>query len=265
MQPFDSNPERSRIRPLPGSGVESLDRFSVNNPNTPVDLNTGGRNFLIDSAERTRQQLLQEERDRVAAGARRDQNIAPFRMSDKIKIVEYGQARNAVIFDATPEVSEAKNTNYIEIADIREPASILIFISSPGRTFNVNAKLVSRTPQEAQLNFERLHLMKSWAMPDKGSGTTYNAIDLQGNVVDSDVPRILQLFGYGANIKGIPIVMKSINVEYTIETDYISTSSGNAKMPIICPVNMSFQEIRSAEDMAQFNIIDYKQGILQNW
>lgn len=180
--------------------------------------------------------------------------------SDYIKILEQGSDKKYVIFSVTPNVSESKNTNYIEISDIRQAASILVFISSPGRSFTITAKLVSRSEQEATKNFKYLHLIKSWGMPSKGS-----AVDTGGSVIDSEVPKILYLYGYGKQYKGIPMVMKSLSHDFPDDTDYISTASKDAKMPIILTLNMTFQEIRSAEDLRKFNIEKYKTGQLPTW
>ena len=180
-----------------------------------------------------------------------------FLPSEKIKLVEEGSAnRLYVILDVQPEMSEAKSVQYIEISEIRSAASMLIFIGSPSRTFTINAKLVSRNRQEASENFRRLHAMKSWSQPD---------LTKTGNAKDLESPRIIRIYAYGKNIKGIPTVMKSINVDYSIDCDYITTLDGSAQMPIICPVNMTFQETRTSDELSLFDILKYKKGLLNEW
>lgn len=170
-----------------------------------------------------------------------------------------------VNFAVTPEVSESKSVNYIEISEIRQAASILVFIGSPGRNFTVNAKLVSRTSEEADANFSRLNLLKSWAKPDKG-GRSRSAGSPSGNGIDTSAPTILYMYGYGRLMKGIQIVMKSINVDYPTDTDYVQlTGDPKTRMPIIMPVSMTFQEIRSAQQLAQFDLSAYKLGQLERW
>ena len=170
-----------------------------------------------------------------------------------------------VNFAVTPEVSESKSVNYIEISEIRQAASILVFIGSPGRNFTVNAKLVSRTSEEAAANFSRLNLLKSWAKPDKG-GRSRTSGSPSGNGIDTSAPTILYMYGYGRLMKGIQIVMKSINVEYPTDVDYVPLAGDpKTKMPIIMPVSMTFQEIRSAQQLAQFDLSAYKLGQLERW
>lgn len=163
--------------------------------------------------------------------------------------------RKYVILDVTPEFSESGSVSYAEIADIRQAASILIYMGSPGRSFSINAKFVSRTPEEAGENYRMLQLLKSWRTPDKQFATA----------LDSATPRVVRLYAYGNNIKGIPTVMKSINIDFPVDCDYISTADNMAKMPIIFSVSMQFQETRNAKELEQFDIEKYKTGQLQWW
>lgn len=166
-----------------------------------------------------------------------------------------------VNFNVSPEISESKSVNYIEVSELRKAASLMIFLGSPSRNFTINAKLVSRTSEEAERNYRDLQLMKSWAMPDADS----KSVGVGGGSIDQQAPSILYLYGYGNIFKGIQIVMKSINVDYPTDCDYIPLSGGRTKMPIIMNVNMSFQEIRSSEELQQFNMSQYKLGRLAYW
>jgi len=182
---------------------------------------------------------------------------SPFVASEKIKLVEEGNNnRRYVILDVTPEFSESKNVQYAEISEIRAAGSILIFIASPGRTFSINAKLISRTPEEASQNFAYLHTMKSWGQPD---------LDYTNALKDVSVPRTIRIYAYGQNVKGVPTAMKSITVDFPTDVDYIPTVGNTAKMPIICNVSMSFQETRTAEELQAFDILKYKSGQLNWW
>lgn len=170
-----------------------------------------------------------------------------------------------VNFSVSPEISESKSVNYIEISEIRQAASILVFIASPGRNFTVNAKLVSRSEAEAAQNFSRLNLMKSWSMPDKQGGSRVSGSP-SSRSIDTSAPTILYIYGYGQLLKGIQVVMKSINIEYPTDVDYVPVAGDpKTKMPIIMPVSMTFQEIRSAEELQQFDLNAYKLGQLEHW
>lgn len=163
--------------------------------------------------------------------------------------------RGPVVFRVTPQISESKSANYIEESGLRAAASLIIYSGSPSRDFNLNIKLVSRTKDEAVENFRILHRMKGWPQPTKG-----------GNSIDSDAPSILYLHGYGRQFKAIKCIAKSLNIEYPTDCDYISIGDGDGtKMPIIMPINLSLQEIRSGEELSKFDLSAYKNGNLVNW
>lgn len=183
--------------------------------------------------------------------------------SDISNIRIYEQSTGAYVnFKVAPEISESKSVNYIEVSEIRKAGSIMVFIGSPSRNFTINAKLVSRTQEEAAENFKKLNLMKSWAMPDND----YESEGIGGDRIDSMAPTVLYIYGYGRNFKGVQVVMKSINHEYPTDVDYIPIAQGSkTKMPIIMPVSMTFQEIRSGEELQHFDINAYKLGQLEHW
>lgn len=212
--------------------------------------------------------------------------IQVYGMNEYVTIYEQ-DLKTFVTFVVTPEMSESKTVNYIEINEIRQAGSILIFIGSPGRTFSVNVKLISRNAEEAAANFKRLSILKSWGMPSKGIAGT---VESTGEQLDSDAPKVLYLKGYGALFKRIQVVMKSINIEYPADSDYISSpapqteaeyqASLNApigddsesdsdnlslSMPIILPISMTFQEIRAGQELTNFDIAAYKSGTLEHW
>lgn len=172
-----------------------------------------------------------------------------------ITIYEVNDPSSQVIFKVQPEISESKSVNYVEISEIRQAASILIFMGSPGRQFTLNVKLVSRSKQEATKNFEYLHRMKSWGMPKKGE---------QGSAGDSDVPPTLALRGYVKNFKNIRLILRSINVEYPTDCDYIEADNGTP-MPIIMPITLTLQETRSVDEINKFDFDLYKQGKFEKW
>lgn len=198
---------------------------------------------------------------------------ADYTLSNIIKLVEqknYGRTRTGglgvkgqhefVAFKVQPELSESKSVNYIEISEIRSPGSIMVFIGSPARNFSMEVKLISRSIEEAQQNFRILHTLKGWSMPDKA----YSSHDSLGaGEIDSGTPRILKLFGYGKNFKGIPVVIKSLNVSYPVDCDYIDT--GDVRMPVIMPISIQLQEMRSSVELEKFDISMYREGELPTW
>lgn len=159
----------------------------------------------------------------------------------------------SVIFHATPEVTEVGTAIWVDFHELRGPASISYYMGSPSRNFSISAKLVSRTTAEANKNLRYVNILRSWRMPyieNGGFGTAE--------------PEVLHLFGYGNVFRGIPVIVKSLNIELNSETDYIK-SSNNSDVPIIWPVSISLQEIHTINDFDSFKIGDFKKGILPWW
>lgn len=179
-----------------------------------------------------------------------------------IRIIE--ARRNVYVhFKVTPEISESATANYIEESDIRAASSLLIYMGSPARNFSFNAKLVSRTEKEALENFKYLNLLKSWRMPFVGE----QALDSGGNQLETGTnsPQVLYIRS-GGMFRDVQVVMRSLNIEYNTDSDRISVEGDkDTKMPIILPISMTFQEIHSATEIKEFDIISYKDGSLSYW
>jgi len=205
-----------------------------------------------------------------------------------------------VTFWATPEISESKSINYVEESDIRAPASITYYMGTTSRNFNITGYLISRTPDEAQENFEYIKLLKAWTYPDwKAVDSTVrdrmvqnSSASVSGEQPDGETPNIrgkdtniappalLKLWGlaykarglepgnpesanyqYDGHFKGIPVVITNLNIEYPRDVDYIRSSSG-VPMPIIQNVSISLKEIRAMDELFQFSLDDYKKGLV---
>lgn len=189
----------------------------------------------------------------------------PSGFSEAISTIRiYEQSTGSYVnFSVSPDISENKSTNYIEVSDIRKPASLMIFMASPSRTFSLSAKLISRTSEEALKNFRDLNLMKSWAMPDNST----DGVGIGGEFIQNLSPTILYLYGYGSIFKGIQVVLKNLDIDYPSECDYIPLvkNGGKTKMPVVLNVKMSLQEIRSSEELQNFNLEQYKLGRMAYW
>lgn len=175
----------------------------------------------------------------------------------EIRLVESGGEK--VIFTATPELEESGTTLYIETSEGRMPSSLLIYMGSPSRNFNISAKLISRTTAEATTNFKYKALLQAWRMPLDAFGDGGIAGDDSGQT-----PRIIRLSGYGKQFMAIPTVVKSVNFTWPSDVDYIADISGNM-VPIIWPVSVSLQEVHTIEDVKAFKYGDYKLGNLEEW
>lgn len=166
-----------------------------------------------------------------------------------------GGGSASVRFDITPQVTEQGSSIVNEISEIRAPASILIWMGSPARTFTINAKLLSRTAEEAEKSFRDKNLLNSWRFPESGSG------------ILSSYPSTVNLWGYNGMFRGIPTLMTSISFEWPDDVDYVRSTSG-VSMPILMGVSITLKEaqaIESADFKNNFNIAQFRAGTLPRW
>ena len=139
-----------------------------------------------------------------------------------------------VIFEASAPLSESRQAEYDGYGIIHLPTSLLSYRRTTSRTFQVNGKLVSRTADEANMNVRYLDTIRRWVLPDfGGTGAT---------------PPILTLYGYNnKNIDGKRVVLKSYSWSFPEEVDYVFT--GDQPMPVIGNIELSLEEIYSAEEV----------------
>lgn len=163
----------------------------------------------------------------------------------------YNPKANSVIFYASPEVEESGQTIYISMDDIRSPASLMIWMGSPSRTFSINAKLISRTVAEAADSVRQKNLLQAWRMP------------LGGGIGQSSVPSIISLNGYGGQFQNIPTVVQSVSFSFPTDVDYITV--GKFDVPIVWPVSVVLREFHTKNDMEGFDYNAYKSGTLDKW
>lgn len=164
---------------------------------------------------------------------------------------------SVVVFEATPDLSESGQSILVDIGDIRAAASVVFYMGSPSRTFALSAKFISRTAAEAKQNYTYISILKAWREPTLVEGQQYNA-----------EPETLRLFAYGNVLKGIPVMVESISVEYSSETDFIQTTDASGEtiwVPIIQNVSLGLKEVRSIDDLNTFDYPKFKKGILEGW
>lgn len=155
---------------------------------------------------------------------------------------------STVVFNVTPQLSESGSLVAVDIGEMRSAGSIIIYLGSPARTFNINAKFVSRTPQEASINLNYINILKAWRMP-------------QG---DMEEPETIRLFAYDKVLKGIPCMMQNLNIEWSDDVDYIPSTNG-VPVPIIQTVSIALKEARNFDDIQNFKYEDFKAGKLDQW
>lgn len=223
-------------------------------------------------------------------------NLLRVRLSEIFK--EQIDPFRTFVCDVTPSISETQSVNYETFDPIHGPGSILSFVNTPSRSFQVsNVKLLSRTKLEADKNLRYLNLLRSWTKPVFGRYATTNydpktgmsppkdkdipshknnqgvySFQQQSATTRVDVlgapPRVLEFSAYSTandkkvgHINGIPVVITSLSFSYPDDVDYIPTTNFTP-MPIMMTLEISLTEVHSPSEYANFSIAQYRNGSL---
>ena len=220
--------------------------------------------------------------------------------SDNIYKVKIRGTDGTVVFDVTPDFIETRNVNYSTLEPLHQPGQIYVYKNTSSRNFNIsNARLISRTVEEADRNLKRLHMLRGWTVPRFGHGsstlTNQQRINrhedpdrerkhLRDHGRDKDYrndfgieilgspPQVLKLSAYSSpmtangqrqaqHIDRVPVVVQQLNIPYPADVDYIPTSSG-VPMPIIMSVDITLVETHSPREYERFSLGSFKKGLL---
>jgi hypothetical protein len=188
-------------------------------------------------------------------------------LSKKVRLVpvtqrvgEGAQGGSGIVeFDIAPDMSEERQVNYLAISEIRAPGSLHLYMGTQGRTFTINAKLVTTNDEQARANYDKLVALRAMTLPEKG---------YVGVLGDEGPPIPVRLYGYGMRLHGIPCVVTSLSIPYPEDVDYYYFDRGGVQtgMPIVNTISVTLQEIRSADELLeQFDINAFRSGDLPGW
>lgn len=95
-----------------------------------------------------------------------------------------------VTFETTPSFSESGSVEYSQLNPIHTPGGIQIYKYTPSRTFQIGAKLYSRTQDEVRHNMQIVQLLRSWRMPffGKRSATQQNNMNVANAPSTDSIP-----------------------------------------------------------------------------
>lgn len=184
-------------------------------------------------------------------------------------------SRDLVVFDATPEVQESGSVEYKATNLIHTPGAIMTYGFTNSREFSIgNAKLISRTPDEALNNMKKLQILRSWRMPYFGAQSSTSFGTLNEEKLGAP-PEILYLYAYAreldenkgntfshtklTNIQHVPVVLTQLTITYPSDIDYIPTSDTtfaiNPNLPTdtTSPGNRAFQNVALSFDSSGKN------------
>ena len=150
--------------------------------------------------------------------------------SSKSFKVQLSCGNDIVTFEASMPIAESRNASYSNYDIVHLPTDIWSYKNTTARKFSLSGRIVSRTPDEADLNAMYLDLIRSWTLPDFGStGAT---------------PPILHLSGYrNNNIDDLQVLLVGYSINYSDEVDWIF--QGKIPMPVICGVQLELVEVYS--------------------
>jgi len=181
--------------------------------------------------------------------------------TERQKVVDGG----VVIFDASPTLAESRTAEYVDQA-LPGPVGIVVYKMTGNRRFTISAKFISRTIDEAELNYGYVNLLRSWMIPQSQSGASGEG--------KTGRPPILRLNGYKKQFNSIPTVLSEMSVNYPEDVDYIEVPD-LAMVPIIQSVDVTLIEshkstsTRLSDDDAksntqknEFNLKEFRKGIL---
>lgn len=169
---------------------------------------------------------------------------------------------DTIILDAMPTIDESRSASYDPVNIIHHPGEILKYRSTSSRTWGIQTRLVSRTPEEAAKNLKYVNIIRSWVMPYHGLGTANALGQEQGSKLGAPPP-IITLQGYGDKMIGpITCVLESYNWSWPNDVDYIRTEGDGVPFPVIISVSLSLKEALSPAEYSGFNIFAYREGLL---
>lgn len=167
-------------------------------------------------------------------------------------------APDRVIFEAQPTLKEDRSASYdTQMTPVHHPGDIYKYKGTSARSWGLDAKLISRTTEEASKNVAYLNLIRSWVMPFHGEGTSksYNA-ELGAP------PPIITMSAYGPLIVGpVPCIVESYSINWPNNIDYVTDNKGNM-IPVIIDVSMSLKESYSPAEYSGFDLKHYRRGEL---
>jgi hypothetical protein len=179
-------------------------------------------------------------------------------ISSEPSFIGAGDFLNNITLNVMPTISEARSATYDAFSPLHHPGEILKYKNTSARTWTINARLITRTVEEATLNRKIINTLRSWVMPFFGEGTN------QSNVKQylGAPPPILTLAAYGERMIGpVKCVLENYSWEWPNDCDYLPTDEG-IPFPVIINLSLSLKESWSPAEYSGFNIVEYRIGNL---
>lgn len=109
----------------------------------------------------------------------------PYRVFLSSRSAQPPYGYNKVTFEVSPELVETRTVNYSSLDPVHMPGQIYVYKNTQARTFSISgAKLLSRTPQEAENTISKLRMLRGWTMPRFGINSSTATALAQSNQQD---------------------------------------------------------------------------------
>lgn len=179
-------------------------------------------------------------------------------ISSEPLLLAAGDFLNKITLEVMPTIAETRNASYDPFAPLHHPGELLKYRSTSARTWTINARLISRTIEEATHNRMVINTIRSWVMPFFGEGTSQSSA---GKYLGAPPP-ILTLSAYGDRMIGpAKCVLEGYNWDWPNDCDYLPTEQG-IPFPVIMNVSLNLKESWSPAEYSGFNIVEYRIGNL---
>lgn len=158
-----------------------------------------------------------------------------------------------VVFDVVPDVNESRTVEYKSFNPIHAPGTIYTYSHTSSRIIVANnARLVSRTPDEAARNLAKLRILQSWTLPyfgnsqanflglppdvlsfyafsrgpgvRKASANADNRSTQPGQQTLTAQDEIRKRDGV-TNLHNVPTVINNLQITYPSDVDYIPSAA----------------------------------------
>ncbi len=181
----------------------------------------------------------------------------------KVRLVGIGKkdAEYELIFDVMPEVVEARNVSYEDVAPPQSIGAFQKFKGTDPVSWNVNATFVCRNIEEAGKNLQHLNQLRAWTMPFFGENTRKTFSTRLGAP-----PPTLIFSGWKQQMVGpTRVVITSLNWTFPRDVDYIAAKTEDGQIvpfPTVMTVAITLKESFSTEEFNNFDLNMFAHGYI---
>jgi hypothetical protein len=164
-----------------------------------------------------------------------------------------------VEFDVMPEINENHTVGYDAVPISQHASSFQKYRGTENITWGLTVTFISRSPEEATTNLNRLYTLRGWTMPYFGvkTGASY-----PGKL--GAPPPVLKLAGLRTLIGPVPVIITSLHWQWPRDVDYIATkiveNGAFIPFPVMMTVSIDLTESYSTAQINSFSLKEFKNG-----